>query len=88
MVDTDVYAVLAVSIHAPARGAITSFNIIEDSIMFQFTHPRGVRWDIQNERQRLVVSIHAPARGAICNSKDFYRQEWVSIHAPARGAMK
>ncbi len=33
--------------------------------MFQFTHPRGVRWVFARGFFHFSVSIHAPARGAI-----------------------
>ena len=58
-------APLAVSIHAPARGAIEGY--IENSTKgkFQFTHPRGVRSGHQRRHISHAVSIHAPARGAI-----------------------
>ncbi len=32
-----------VSIHAPARGAMTDYDAAEVVGKFQFTHPRGVR---------------------------------------------
>ncbi len=35
--------VVTVSIHAPARGAMSSINSTNSNKMFQFTHPRGVR---------------------------------------------
>ena len=33
--------------------------------MFQFTHPRGVRYGFKDHFRFGGVSIHAPARGAI-----------------------
>ena len=55
-----------VSIHAPAWGA----TLISPSpnlpiLVFQSTHPRGVRPDLSNLRSStIIVSIHAPAWGA------------------------
>ena len=75
-----------VSIHAPARGAITAdrfsaysyrFNsrtrkgcdkdnaYVDFVMMFQFTHPQGVRFVSVGVGVGLLVSIHVPARGAI-----------------------
>ena len=34
-------------------------------VVFQFTHPRGVRYEKTGTFKNLIVSIHAPARGAI-----------------------
>ena len=34
-------------------------------LLFQFTHPRGVRYNMPRFRPFIGVSIHAPARGAI-----------------------
>ena len=57
-------AELNVSIHAPARGA-TSLNLLNLSdLVFQSTHPRGVRPIPIAIFTALKVSIHAPARGA------------------------
>ena len=54
-----------VSIHAPARGAISNFVSKPSYCGFQFTHPRGVRYLRAWVRWPECVSIHAPARGAI-----------------------
>ena len=56
---------ITVSIHAPARGATLFITLIGRLIMFQSTHPHGVR--LHDSRLYLtnrIVSIHAPARGA------------------------
>ena len=42
--DEEVQEAFLVSIHAPARGAIIFGCYFKDYILFQFTHPRGVRW--------------------------------------------
>ncbi len=78
----------SVSIHAPARGA-TIFGEVEDwCLMFQSTHPRGVRHTTKEPTQTktpLFQSTHP--RGvrqpelAVLDAPIL-----VSIHAPARGA--
>ena len=55
-------------------------------MMFQSTHPRGVRLEIRSEAYQRYVSIHAPARGATYNEGCLVYKWLVSIHAPARGA--
>ena len=76
-----------VSIHAPAWGATGPLYFSIVSVLFQSTHPHGVR--LQNpliHPFHLSVSIHAPARGAtVCLFTDRLNFK-VSIHAPARGA--
>ncbi len=75
-----------VSIHAPARGATLIHFTLILLILFQSTHPHGVRPQKLPVCWRLLVSIHAPARGATDEYLDKLMQENVSIHAPARGA--
>ena len=53
-----------VSIHAPTRGATSMMNWTRRLIMFQSTHPRGVRREWLDVFGILYVSIHAPTRGA------------------------
>ncbi|SHL13149.1 hypothetical protein SAMN05720764_10842 [Fibrobacter sp. UWH5] len=81
-----VLAFVAVSIHAPTRGAIicllynnpfggfnsrthagcdTSYLADIVYFVFQFTHPRGVRYLTSAVLALEMVSIHAPTRGAI-----------------------
>ena len=78
---------MIVSIHAPARGATSDTVPGVMMMMFQSTHPRGVRHvrrsGGENEGR---VSIHAPARGATPRLVHYTGQCYVSIHAPARGA--
>jgi len=58
-------------------------------LMFQSTHPHGVRRGKSRAKARASpVSIHAPARGATKFIYDSYACIDVSIHAPARGATK
>ena len=57
-------------------------------IVFQSTHPRGVRpFKDAKKLKTLDISIHAPARGATIHPSYQPRQgKDISIHAPARGA--
>ena len=58
-------ALLAVSIHAPSRGATIPAYCSEIRIVFQSTRPRGAR--LSHFREILLngeVSIHAPTRDA------------------------
>ena len=56
-------------------------------VVFQFTHPRGVRLAEELlEIYEYFVSIHAPARGATYKRGHTGNHTGVSIHAPARGA--
>ena len=76
-----------VSIHAPTRGATSVAKNPMMPMLFQFTHPRGVRrTTFANGSYPLDVSIHAPTRGAtaICPIERLTFP--VSIHAPTRGA--
>ena len=59
-------ATLDVSIHAPAWGATGQVQTMRDKLLvFQSTHPRGVRPQFAGRSSRYVlVSIHAPAWGA------------------------
>ena len=58
--------IVAVSIHAPGRGATAPGADHPRRIgRFQFTHPGGVRQPIDREARWVFnVSIHAPGRGA------------------------
>ena len=78
-----------VSIHAPTRGATTKYYRQATILMFQSTHPRGVRLFLPI----LIifihkVSIHAPTRGATFSFSKGLVAIRVSIHAPTRGATK
>jgi len=78
---------LQVSIHAPARGATITHVFNPSRILFQSTHPRGVRLlDHCSTLHLSFVSIHAPARGATLIFLAILLHPRVSIHAPARGA--
>ena len=41
-------------------------------MVFQFTHPRGVRFGVVQTLAAILVSIHAPARGAIVSCRDVH----------------
>ena len=72
------YAVLSISIHAPARGATSSpSGTASRSFRFQSTLPRGERRIFADPCVLPpYISIHAPARGATgngkCRSQIFY----------------
>ena len=83
-----------VSIHAPARGATRrDQNAAVAVILFQSTHPRGVRrMPLFRHCRNWSVSIHAPARGATAPlpsplNRAFERQNartsafWAFFHA-------
>ena len=54
-----------VSIHAPTRGATPLYFSIIQAVVFQSTHPHGVRLSAPLAVPLpLTVSIHAPTRGA------------------------
>ena len=57
--------VSSVSIHAPTRGATNTYIFKCSGILFQSTHPLGVRQQLFNMVvPSASVSIHAPTRGA------------------------
>ena len=55
---------MAVSIHAPARGATEKIQEDKAREAFQSTLPHGERQSLQAAIALTKVSIHAPARGA------------------------
>ncbi len=60
---------------------------VDNGVLFQSTHPRGVRRPfLQHAVEIFVVSIHAPAGGATAQAFCDYQNQRVSIHAPAGGA--
>ena len=57
--------VLPISIHAPTWGATPAVSLLKDSLIFQSTHPRGVRHPFVGVIRLLgLISIHAPTWGA------------------------
>ena len=56
-------------------------------ILFQSTHPRGVRpFKSLFDGGLSCISIHAPTRGATRKNENYNRKIIISIHAPTRGA--
>ena len=55
---------IKVSIHAPTGGATTVKELFSDSVLFQSTHPRGVRQGDPIIFYPCIVSIYAPTGGA------------------------
>ena len=47
------------------EGCDLRITLVRVTSRFQFTHPRGVRFEISLHGRILDVSIHAPARGAM-----------------------
>ena len=67
----------------------TWLAVISLFLLFQSTHPHGVRRPRRSAAYRLLlVSIHAPARGATRSDYKVALYSLVSIHAPARGATR
>ena len=57
--------ILIISIHAPTWGATFSNGKDSGLMLFQSTHPRGVRRHLRGDLQRREpISIHAPTWGA------------------------
>ena len=62
-----------VSIHAPTRGATTPMNPQGEVLLFQSTHPHGVRrYYLIGIYSVIDVSIHAPTRGATAIKLDSF----------------
>ena len=79
--------VMAISIHAPARGA-TAITV-SNSCAVRYFNPRsreGSDSFLFPAVQGCTISIHAPARGATLICAIVARFTLISIHAPARGA--
>ena len=76
----------AVSIHAPVWGATITSTFKHSVLLFQSTHPCGVRPAQAIGCKDVSVSIHAPVWGATLNGWLFSINPEVSIHAPVWGA--
>ena len=78
---------MAVSIHAPGRGA-TSLSYPTARSPRVSIHAPGRGATVRHGFVYLLcrVSIHAPGRGATCWLRSFITSPSVSIHAPGRGA--
>ena len=76
-----------ISIHAPVWGATPLIYSRASSLIFQSTHPYGVRlaptWF---SNAPMIISIHAPVWGATLFTKYSMRSLSISIHAPVWGA--
>ena len=78
---------IAVSIHAPMRGATLNCLSMAEKQKFQSTRPCGARLSRTGSVQIVIfVSIHAPMRGATGGIVNAFHVFLVSIHAPMRGA--
>ena len=55
---------MSVSIHAPVWGANKNDVVADCVVMFQSTHPCGVRMSKLDIKKAIEVSIHAPVWGA------------------------
>ena len=83
------FALLPISIHAPAKGATLTevLTVIVDK--FQSTLPRRERrFASRVPLVQHLISIHAPAKGATLRDLARKRRSNISIHAPAKGATR
>ena len=85
----DVYAVLAVSIHAPVKGATYNRALFTASV--KGFNPRTRKGcdlpGLVTRRKAEYVSIHAPVKGATVSPfVTVTGPNGVSIHAPVKGA--
>ena len=78
---------MCVSIHAPARGAISRAYMTIWTCLFQFTHPRGVRYGILLYPPAIPRFNSRTREGCDIVSQEAESEFQVSIHAPARGAI-
>ena len=76
----------SVSIHAPVWGAKQFIIFFIFILLFQSTHPCGVRTESMMSRPLFIVSIHAPVWGAKSLYSRLSIRVFVSIHAPVWGA--
>ena len=85
--ETNNVAVLAVSTHAPARGATLGDGNPNDIAWFQLTRPQGARREKLHEGNRVAAGFNSRARkGRDKNPHETRKLQIVSTHAPARGA--
>ena len=81
--EDEVNECLNVSTHAPARGATSGYRSTSSAIMFQPTHPHGVRLSIAFDMSKLLgfqpTHPHGVRRMACCG--DMGREQ--PSHAPA-----
>ena len=85
--DTDATARFKVSIHAPARGAtFLTVPIVGKLVLFQSTHPQGVRPFEPQGSCSLERFNPRTRKGCDVQQGEQLATLPVSIHAPARGA--
>ena len=78
---------LYISIHAPTWGATAEPTFCGMTKLFQSTHPRGVRQELQQRyNDARLISIHAPTWGATVGRVLHEPFNDISIHAPTWGA--
>ena len=76
-----------ISIHAPQWGATRLFTMFKNQVLFQSTHPSGVRPGFAAVlHQSIEISIHAPQWGATALWYETHQHGSISIHAPQWGA--
>ena len=75
-----------VSIHAPTRGATITDLYHPRPVMFQSTHPRGVRLEENGYNANSFSFQSTHPRGVRRCISLLILRTWVSIHAPTRGA--
>ena len=78
---------LAISIHAPTRGATT--QLLQNGSCIGNFNPRSHKGsDYEDDKifDLLDISIHAPTRGATFRKEPYQAYPVISIHAPTRGA--
>ena len=79
--------ILGISIHAPARGATSTYQHTHYSTRISIHAPARGATDFSDFfKFFLRISIHAPARGATVDPFFGSLDHVISIHAPARGA--
>ena len=78
---------IAISIHAPAKGATKYWcNYQSANAYFNPRSREGSDYNTTTEKMEYGISIHAPAKGATINTLGGYTICDISIHAPAKGA--
>ena len=76
-----------ISIHAPQWGATCGRFSTRFTVVFQSTHPSGVRHSLCHPVLPLLgISIHAPQWGATDAAREPFTLSHISIHAPQWGA--
>ena len=78
----EISAHLNVSIHAPVWGATIPMPKICGRLLFQSTHPCGVRQAIERDLKAFIVSIHAPVWGATPNAGEKPIFQWFQSTHP------